>query len=384
MSLGVSPVSRSLTLVPLALVVTLVAVPPRTHGCAVVPRPGGHIGISSENALIVYDSATKTEHFIRTASFSASASADFGFLVPTPSKPELVESSPDVFGALAEITKPRTVVERRAREPNFGCAFMPESRVEFSHIGAAFPAPKADVSVVERKRVGAFDAAVLQADDPKKLREWLTTNGYDARPQLEEWFKAYTANGWYLTAFKIAADDGKTPAGAKTVNNSAVRISFKTDIPFYPYREPEDARTGPANGLSRTLRVFVLSDSRVMGMIGKGDGATPFPGRTMWSNKTEVGRLSSAASSGKLPEAVGQRGWHLTEFEDRSSPRPGTDEVYFTAAADQSPVERPPHVVVEYYDPPLWPYYFLMVGCPVLVLLAGLILWRTVMKNKAA
>lgn len=373
--------SRSLTLVPLALVAALVAVPPRTHGCAVVPRPGGQIGISSENALIVYDSATKTEHFIRTASFTASASADFGFLVPTPSKPELHEASPDVFAALAEITKPRTVVERRPRPINFGCLLGESKVAEFSTVGAAFPAPKADVSVVERKRVGAFDAAVLQADDPKKLREWLATNGYDARPQLEEWFQAYTATGWFLTAFKIAADDGQTPAGAKTVNNSAVRISFQTDTPFYPYREPADARGETAAQTSRTLRLFVLSDSRVSGTIGKGDGATPFPGRTVWANKAEAGRLSATASSGKLPESLGQRDWHLTEFEDRSSPRPGTDEVYFAAAADQSAVERPPHVIVEYYDPPLWPYFVTMVGCPVLLLIGGLLLWRAVAKR---
>ncbi len=374
--------SRSLPLIPLALVVALVAVPPRTHGCAIAPRPGGQIGISSENALIVYDSATKTEHFIRTAAFTASASADFGFLVPTPSKPELAEASPDVFGALAEITKPRTVVERRAREPNFGCWPLTERKVgESSQVGAALPAPKPDVSVVERRRVGAFDAAVLQADDPKELRKWLTANGYDARPQLEEWFQAYTANGWFLTAFKIAADDGKTPAGAKTVNNSAVRISFQTDTPFYPYREPADARAGPTNGASRSLRVFVLSDSRVMGMIGRGDQPTPFPGRTVWSNPITADQLAAAEKAGKLPARPDGRYQHLTEFEDRSSPRPGTDEVYFSAAADQSPVERPPNVIVEYYDPPLWPYYFLMVGGPVLVFLAGMILWRTVTKR---
>jgi hypothetical protein len=162
-----------------------------------------------------------------------------------------------------------------------------------------------------------------------------------------------------------------------------VRISFKTDTPFYPYREPEDARTGPTNGASRSLRVFVLSDSRVMGMIGKGDQPTPFPGRTVWSNQITADQLAAAEKAGKLPEQAGGRYLYLTEFEDRSSPRPGTDEVYFTAAADQSAVERPPNVIVEYYDPPLWPYYFLMVGGPVLAFLAAMILWRTVTKKKA-
>ena len=44
----------------------------------------------------------------------------------------------------------------------------------------------------------------------------------------------------------------------------------------------------------------------------------------------------------------------LTEFEDHSTPRPGTDEVYFKPDADQSPVARPPIIqeVVEWYDEP--------------------------------
>ncbi|MEO2089102.1 MAG: hypothetical protein ABGY75_06350, partial [Gemmataceae bacterium] len=163
--------------------------------------------------------------------------------------------------------------------------------------------------------------------------------------------------------------------------NSAVRISFKTDVPFYQYREPEDARSEAAAKMSRTLRVFVLSDSRVSGTIGQGDGATPFPGRTVWSNKVDPGRLVPAASQAKLPEPLGSRGWHLTEFEDRSSPRPGTDEVYFSAAGDQSTVERPPHVIYEYYDP--WPWVWLGVfalGAALVVLRVG----RAMTKKKAA
>lgn len=366
--------SRSLAAGLAVLVGLLVAGPsPHTHGCAVIPPKGGQVGVSSETALIVYDSAAKTEHFIRTASFTASASADFGFLVPTPGQPELAESSPDVFATLADITKPRTVVERRPREADFGCSAR---NATFVHVGAAVaPAATAAVQVVEQKRVGAFDAAVLRADDPKALRDWLTTNGYDSRPQLEEWFRVYTANKWYLTAFKLAAG-----GGAKTVHNTAVRISFPTDAPFYPYREPADARSEAAGRASRSLRLFVLSDTRVSGTIGRAGGANPFPGRTVWANGIGVEQLAAVGKTGQLPVPAGGPPQHLTEFEDRSSPRPGTDEVYFAAAADQSAVERPPVVTVEYYDPPLWPAYTLAVGCPVLVLLAWVVgrrlLWR--------
>ena len=348
--------SRSFVAAVVLLTGVLVAVPsPPARGCAIAPPKDGRIDISSENALVVYDSATKTEHFIRTASFN-STSADFGFLVPTPSKPDLSESSPDVFRELGEITKPRTVTKWRMKEPNIGCVMLPEANATFQHVGSAIK--PGGVSVVERKRIGALDAVVLKADDPKMLRKWLIDNGYEARPQLDEWFKTYTANGWFLTAFKIAADDTPPAGERKTANNTAVRISFQTDTPVYPYREPADARTGDSR--PRLLRLFVLSDSRVSGTVGTGDGAQAFPGGTIWSNKVSGGTLAKTKAVGKLPEALGDRDWHLTEFEDRSSPRPGTDELYLNPAADQSPVERPPDVVYQYYDP--WPWVTLGVG----------------------
>ncbi len=173
--------------VPLLLAVALAACPRPAVGCAVLPPRDGTTTISSESALIIYDTATKTEHFIRTASFQ-STSAEFGFMVPTPTKPELAEASADVFGSLADITKRRTVVQQRAKELMLGCGPMLMSKYEAGD--AAPQAATRGVTVVEQKRVGDFDAVVLQAAEPKTLRDWLTANGYDARPALDPWFEA--------------------------------------------------------------------------------------------------------------------------------------------------------------------------------------------------
>src|SRR5580692_3138180 len=64
--------------------------PAPVSACAVAPPRNGHVSIADETAIIVWDAATKTEHFIRRASFQT-ASKDFGFIVPTPSKPMLTE-----------------------------------------------------------------------------------------------------------------------------------------------------------------------------------------------------------------------------------------------------------------------------------------------------
>jgi hypothetical protein len=357
--------------VPALLAVALAACPRPAAGCAVAPPRGGDVGISGESALIVYDAATKTEHFIRTANFR-STSNDFGFLVPTPTKPELAEASADVFAELADVTKRRTEVRTRMKEPALGCALH---TVMF--IGSAAPAASEGVRVVEQKRVGDFDAAVLQASDPRSLTDWLTANGYDARPALADWLKRYADDKWFLTAFKVAADSPAAGGNKLALTSSAVRISFSTDTPVYPYREPADMQAVTA---PRQLKLFVLSDQRVSGTVGKGDGANAWAGRTEWANQVPAERMAAVAEKGKLPAAVGGREWHLTEFLDPSSPRPGTDELYLNPAADQSAVERPPLVEWREYDP--WPWVFGGVALLAGGLLGG-VAWRRMKAKKA-
>jgi hypothetical protein len=54
------------------------------------------VAIEHEDALIVWDPGKGMEHFIRRARFDTTAK-DFGFLVPTPSKPELAEVPDSLF-----------------------------------------------------------------------------------------------------------------------------------------------------------------------------------------------------------------------------------------------------------------------------------------------
>src|SRR5205085_9923859 len=116
-----------------------------------------------ESAIIVWDAAAKTQHFIRRASF-ATAAHDFGFLVPTPAQPTLAEASDDAFARLGQITAPRVIRETRYDPvPGISCAAAPRS---------AAP-PAGSVQVLEQRRVAGYDAAVLAADDPAALNRWL-------------------------------------------------------------------------------------------------------------------------------------------------------------------------------------------------------------------
>ena len=198
----------------------------------------------------------------------------------------------------------------------------------------AGPGP-AGVAVLELKRVAGFDAAVLKADDAGALNDWLKKNGYQSRPELTPWIEPYVKSGWIITAFKIASDSPRSNA----IATSAVRMSFKTDRPFYPYREPAMSPGKTKTGETyRLLRLYVLSTERVQASLGKGK----WPGQTVWANTIS---LDNCKTLGWLLQMDWRPTgtWWLTELVDRSSPRPGTDDLFFARSDDQKAVARPPH-----------------------------------------
>src|SRR5262245_45994026 len=79
------------TAAALALACLAIAIDPaEAVACAPAPPRGEEVRIAEEEAIILWDPATRTEHFIRRAQFRSTARA-FGFLVPTPATPALGE-----------------------------------------------------------------------------------------------------------------------------------------------------------------------------------------------------------------------------------------------------------------------------------------------------
>ncbi len=322
--------------VALALLVGVLAVPSSVDACAVALPRDVVVEVASESAIIFWDEKAKTQHFIRRATFTASAPGstpvkDFGFLVPTPALPILEEVDDKAFDELATITAPKT--ETRPRPTGGGCA---------PGCGAAMaPAVKADMSTVEvlaEKRVGGYDAKVLKANDADALTKWLNERGYEVRPALSRWLKPYVDKGWVVTAFKIANDPSATATAA--VGSAAVRMSFNIDAPFFPYREPDDVRDAKS---PRLLRVFMIADQKLNGTLGAGAGA--WEGKTAWAGKPGAEVWKDTLPYLKIPGfAPGEETW-LTEFEDGSSPRKGDTDLTFAPAADQTPVQRPNRII---------------------------------------
>ncbi|HKA87371.1 MAG TPA: DUF2330 domain-containing protein [Haliangiales bacterium] len=293
------------------------------HACAPAPRQGEQVRIDEETAVIVWDEARKLEHFIRTATFATSSTtADFGFLVPTPTQPELAEVPFTIF---AEIEK--TIEDRRPvvtkRQWRFGCMMD------------LIPPPRATsvppVRVLEQKVVAGYDAAVLEADSATALAHWLAENQYGNRPELGAWLEPYVSAHWKVTAFRFR------PSGAARFPSGAVRMSFQTERPFFPYREPADA--GAAG--ERRLRVHLVAARKMQGTLG--DGAKPWAAGVEYADAWPG---ASALLGAIVPEgALPAKPW-LTSFLDPSTTRaPG--ELFFSPAPDDAPVPPSPRVELE-------------------------------------
>jgi hypothetical protein len=310
----------------IAAALALVAFARPAGACATAPPPGVTVRIAEESAIIVWDAKAGREHFTRRASFR-STGKDFGFLVPTPSKPELAEVPDSLFDRLDAVTLPKVVYESQIAgvQPTLFCLwFFLVSKSAAPP--AAFDPP---VRVLDAQRVAGYDAVVLEADSAE--------HGYAQRPELSAWLVPYVEAKWKITAFKIATD-----RAAEAINTAAVRMSFATDRPFYPYREPSDQReTLPANVRvdKRLLRVFFIGPERASGAIG--EAKAPWPGKAVWSDRFDPELFHGFQFS--VPE-----GSWLTMFEDEATPRPGTDDLFFAPARDRGPVKPPP--VIEYYD----------------------------------
>lgn len=309
--------------------------------CCPVPPSGKPVVNADQTVVILWDAATKTQHFIRQASFKSEAD-NFGFLIPTPTQPELNESGDSAFPFLKKLTEPEIQRVKRP-SPGMQCGCASAARTDF-----AKSAELAEVLVLEEKMVAGFKAVVLAADSSSALVDWLNDHGYAFSPEVEAWAKPYVDAGWKITALKVAKGDDA--ASNKSVAASALRLTFKTDRPLFPYREPESQSSAQSLGANRRLlRIYFLGEARYAGELTK---EVAWTGQVAWANKLNSQNSRKVLDLLNLPEAAGPAEYWLTEFEDNWPYRVAPADLYFSPGPDQNTVKRPP--IIQYVSSP-WP-----------------------------
>jgi hypothetical protein len=274
--------------------------------CLIVTM-GHPAALRSESVIIVWDAERSIQHFVRQPGFETETDR-LGFVVPTPTRPEVASVDSKVFVA----------VGRWARE-------MKERAQRGMEVAKA-----AGVRVVESKRVGDWEATVLQASDGAALTDWLKANGFVSRPSVAEWAQGYAARGWYFTAFRYVLEPGRAAGPA-----SGVRLSFATPAPFYPYRRPEPGEKGG----ELHLAFFSTGLAAAKPLDGPGTAAaqTAWSAQTMtqgWIEETEAAELAKMLRLRRndLPRDV-----YMTYFTRHGEPKGFAEDLEF----EVGPAPRP-------------------------------------------
>jgi len=305
------------------------------EACATAPPRGEEVRIAEEEALIVWDPATKTEHFIRRAAFQSTA-RKFGFLVPTPTTPQLSEVPDSIFWSLANLIRREVKYDRSETTYRAGAWLFESCMLMKGASKATAVGEPAAVRVLATANVAGFDATTVEADDAKALTAWLGDNGFEATPQLTAWLERYVTEKWKVTAFVVAsAAEGQS--NRYEIATKAVKMTFPAERPFYPYREPQiemtvetNAKLAPAN---RLLRVFFVSNERYAATLAD----QPWSARVLHAAPVATPPMDLEAAIGT------QR--YLTVFVDESSPRRGIEELYFAPSTDKAEVRQPAEVI---------------------------------------
>jgi hypothetical protein len=319
-------------LIPILVSLAFTA-PQSTQACCAVAAAGVPVVNADQTVIIWWDKANQTEHFIRKASFRGGGES-IGFLVPTPGRPQLEESGNEAFRDLADITAPK--VSSGGGFP-LGCS-------------VASPPPQSrGVRLIEEKTVAGFDAVVLAADSGKELIEWLRQRDYAFTPEAAAWAQPYLTDGWHITAMKVTKD--QQARSKSEVSASALRISFKTARPIFPYREPDSRSDAARLGVGhRLLRIYLVAESSYEGHFST---AERWSGRTRYSQPLQQHQRTQLLRHLNLPDSTGPSGAWLTEFEDAWPYGKAPGDVIFTPSSDQRKLTRDLSAAGKSSDPTL-------------------------------
>lgn len=201
------------------------------QACGLAPS-GTAPSLQLERVLMIHDAQKQREHFIRELAFS-DADAPFGFIVPTPSRPEIAKVEGDPLAALP--------------------LHFPSGPS-----GQGFGADdEGGVRVLQVEKLGRFVGVVLAADDDQALGRWLTSNRFGRSEQLDTWLTHHVRLGSHFVALRYDPPAApRKPGRPAAVRTETIRISFDTPLPYYPYLEP---RGQGAATRRRAMQLWLVS-----------------------------------------------------------------------------------------------------------------------------
>jgi len=184
----------------------------------IIPPENYYVHETDQKAVIFYDKGIET--LVLSITFKGNAD-DFGWIVPTPAKPEVSKGSDDIFTNLERLTG--TTNRYYDELPAFGLG-----------VGST-----KQVTIIETKKIDYYDMTVLTATDRDALANWLKQNNYNFPSSASYILDSYIDNGWYFVAMKINPKSLEWKDVSQQLREghaTPVVLKFKTDKIVYPLK----------------------------------------------------------------------------------------------------------------------------------------------------
>lgn len=167
----------------------------------------------TQKAVILHDNGV--EDMILQVEYAGAAEA-FGWIVPLPAKPDIQLADAEIFAELSQFTQRRDRIGSR------------EAGTEGIEA----------VKVLDRKKIGPYDVASVQASDAVALEHWLKANGFTLSVGAKDVIADYVRRNWVFNAIRI---DTKTKELLMTqeVNKGTLvplLFTFKSVDIIYPLK----------------------------------------------------------------------------------------------------------------------------------------------------
>lgn len=280
--------------------------------------------LAYEQTLILHDGQKHREHFIREIVFRTSRQT-FGFVVPTPTRPEVARVATSPFPRLRALFRFESLGLGMGTGQGFG-----------SGAGAS----RGKVKVLEVKKVGSFTAFVLSADDAGALADWLKKNQLVSSPEADVWLAHYVKMKFFYVAMRYDPPTNEETAVGRTTSET-VRISFDSELAYYPYFEPDPPGGRPPDD-PRMLEVWYVADTKSVPVATRSGGkklewVRPFQEGLFYPKPRENLTIALGDEAKLLPEGE----LVLQRFMDQKRSRVGFGDVVFVPAApSKKPVAK--------------------------------------------
>ncbi|MCA9556234.1 MAG: DUF2330 domain-containing protein, partial [Myxococcales bacterium] len=271
-------------------------------GCFAPPTPAQPVVQAGERIVFAHEDGKVVAHI--QIQYQGDA-AEFAWLVPLPSVPELRLGSEEMFTQLDNATAPQFLLNQTGfcgggGGISFGCA----ADEAFASRGD-FPPEFQEPVAVDAGAAGPYDYAVVRADEKQPMLDWLNENRFFVPDGTAAAMDPYIRPGSYFLALRLRS-------GESAGSIQPVVLEYESDFPMVPI-----ILTSVAAVPDMGVLVWVLGEHR----------AVPHNYQHVVINEEYIDWVNGAANYGTvvaraIDEAEGGHAF-VTEYAGSTSPMRG-------------------------------------------------------------